>query len=73
MIEGKVLGKGLFYIEGLDDTHNLEELSTLTCEQFRMFLSFCNERELDKMLLHTQKGEHHDKEVMILNLLSKCK
>ncbi len=66
----RFLGKGLIYIEALDDTHNLEELSTLTYEQFHMFLSFCNEKELDRLLAYMQNKEHTTCEMQIQKALS---
>jgi len=68
--KGKVLGKGLIYIKYIDDTHDLEELSGLTLEEFRMLLSFCNEKELDKLLVYMQNRDKDVKAMMILNLLA---
>ncbi len=65
-----VLGKGLIYIEALDDTHNLEELSTLTYEEFHMFLSFCNEKELDRLLTYMQNKGHTVCEMQVQRALS---
>jgi hypothetical protein len=70
-VKGKVLGKGLIYIEAIDDTHNLEELSELTTSEFSMLLSFCNEKELDSLLSYMQSKDKYVKESMILQLMNK--
>jgi len=69
-VKGKVLGKGLIYIEALDDTHDLEEIAYLRLSEFRMLLSFCDEKELDKLLVYMQNRDRDVKATMILRLLA---
>jgi len=68
MVEGKVLGKGLSYISGLDQTYSIGELNQYSYSNFSMLVSFCNEEELDNLYV---QFEGSIRGVCILSLMGK--
>ena len=48
-LQGKHIGKGLYYIQELDQTFTKEYIENLTNDQFDMFLSFCDMREVERV------------------------
>lgn len=53
MIEGKFIGEGL-YIQELDSTYSWKELEQFSHSEFKEFCSFTNEKELAKLLNHSE-------------------
>ncbi len=37
-IHGKAIGKGMIYIEGLEETYSIEEILDMTLDSFKSFL-----------------------------------
>ena len=48
-LQGKHIGRHLYYIKALDETFTKEYIESLTNDQFDMFISFCDMREVERV------------------------
>jgi hypothetical protein len=72
MIEGKVLGKGLLYIKALDSTVDITEVLGYSYLEFRDFLGWCNEKELDSLLNKAEDKGYLTRTFQIQCVLNNC-
>lgn len=49
ILQGKHVGRHLYHIKDLDETFTKEYIESLTNEQFDMFISFCDMREVGRV------------------------